>query len=87
MLSSLIADAARACNIRDYATLLIDKTIMRLSMDLELPTENLLAVARLSNPFLVEVRSSAARTLKPFQKTNGALVTGPEEDLLTLLYY
>lgn len=86
MVSSLIVDARKACNIRDYVTLLIEQTIMRLTMDLGPPTAELLAVARFLNPFLVEEGSSSGR-LEPFRETDSALVTGPEKDLLVLLYY
>lgn len=86
MLASLIADAIKACNIRDYVTLLIEKTIMRLSMDLGPPTEDLLSVARFLNPFLVEVGTSSVG-LEPFRETDAALITAAERDLLVLLYY
>ena len=89
MLASLIADAAKACNIRDYVTLLIEKTVMRLSMDLGPPTEDLISVARSLNPFLAEAGSSSsgAALVEPFRETDGALITAAERDLLVLLYY
>ena len=86
MLASLIADAVKACNIRDYVTLLIEKTIMRLSMDIGPPTEDLLATARFLNPFLAEAGASSGK-LEPFRETDAALVTAAERDLLVLLYY
>ena len=89
MLTSLIADAVKACNIRDYVTLLIEKTVIRLSMDLGPPTEDLISVARSLNPFLVEAgpSSSGAALVEPFRETDGALITAAERDLLVLLYY
>ncbi|SPO04004.1 uncharacterized protein DNG_06687 [Cephalotrichum gorgonifer] len=52
LVSKLVVEAVKACNIRDYVVLLIEKTVLRLGMDLGPPTEDLLAVARFLNPFL-----------------------------------
>jgi hypothetical protein len=96
LLDNLIQAAKKACNIRDYVTLLIEVTVLRLSMDLGPPTEELIEVARFVNPFLHHAGSGgggssevegSSMTLAPFRTTDAALITDIEKDLLVLLYY
>lgn len=89
MLTGLIAKAKEACNIRDYVTLLIEDTVLRLSMDLSPPTKALRDVARFVNPFLNSEgpQSSTTTAIEPFRATDAALITDTEKDLLVLLYY
>jgi hypothetical protein len=89
MLTGLIAKAKEACNIRDYVTLLIEDTVLRLSMDLSPPTKALRDVARFINPFLNSEgpQSSTATAIEPLRATDAALITDTEKDLLVLLYY
>jgi len=94
-LGSLVESAKQACNVRDYVTLLIETAVLRLSMDLGPPTEELVEVARFVNPFLQpagsgergEVVAGSAAGLEPFRATDAALITDMEKDLLVLLYY
>ncbi|PKS06747.1 hypothetical protein jhhlp_006821 [Lomentospora prolificans] len=87
MLTGLIAKAKEACNIRDYVTLLIEDTVLRLSMDLGPPTKALKDVARFINPFLNSDGASTTSPIEPFRVTDVALITETEKDLLVLLYY
>lgn len=85
-LDKLTKTAKAACNIRDYVTLLIEETILRLSMDLSPPTEELLTLATFANPALKSDPKSVVK-IEPFRHTDAALITNLEKDLLVLLYY
>ena len=59
---------------------------MRLNLSLGPPTDELLSAARFLNPFLGEAGPTPG-AVERFRETDGALITGPEKDLLVLLYY
>lgn len=92
MMAGLATKARQACNIRDYVTLLVEDTVLRLSMDLGPPSQALRDAAAFINPFLNpegggSSGSAGTPELVPFRTTDTALVTDVEKGLLVLLYY
>jgi hypothetical protein len=61
-LESLADQAQKACNVRDYITLLIEATLVRLVLDAGPPVPAILDLARAVNPFLNRQDESGAGT-------------------------